>query len=40
MEKKTVETALEKEGIEKTVRGETLHVEEIVSLYDRLRKEL
>ena len=32
--------ALEKEGIDKSVRGETLPVDVIVSLYDRIRKEI
>ena len=33
-------SSLEKEGIDKSVRVETLPVETIVSLYDRIRKEL
>ena len=38
--KEAVESALDKEGIAKNIRGETLNVEKIVSLYEGLRKEL
>ncbi len=38
--KETVLSALADEEIEKTIRAETLSVEKIVSLYDRLRKSL
>ena len=38
--KETVLFALEEEGIDKTVRGETLSVDEIVSLYNRIAENL